>query len=72
MADTEGARVAQSAEHLTLDFSSGHDLTVHGIEHHVRLPTDSTEPAWDLFSPSLLALPPLTLSLKINKLKKIF
>ena len=26
------ARVAQSVERLTLDFSSGHDFTVRGIE----------------------------------------
>ena len=28
------AWVAQSVEHLTLDFGSGHDLTVHGIQPH--------------------------------------
>ena len=30
-----GAWVAQSVERLTLDFSSGHDLTVCGFEPHI-------------------------------------
>ena len=33
----EGAWAAQSAEHPTLDFSSGHDLTVREFEPRVRL-----------------------------------
>ena len=41
-----GAWVAQSVKHLTLDFGSGHDLAVRGIEPR-RLCTDSTEPTWD-------------------------
>ena len=52
-----GAWVAQSVEPLTLDLSSGHDLTVCGIKPCVRLCTDSTEPAWDSLPPSLSALP---------------
>ena len=40
-----GAWVAQSVEHLTLDFSLGHDLTVRGFEPHVGLSADNTEPA---------------------------
>ena len=43
-------------KHLTLDFSSGHDLTVHEIfemEPHVRFYTDSVEPAWESVSLSL-------------------
>ena len=39
--------MAQSVKHLTLDFGSGHDLMVRGIEPHVRLCTDSMEAAWD-------------------------
>ena len=35
----------ESGKHLTLDFGSGYDLTVHEIEPHVRLLTDSMEPA---------------------------
>ena len=57
---------------LTLDFSSGHDLTVHEFEPCVRLCADSVEPAWDSLSLSLsLSAPPLlilSLSLKLNKL----
>ena len=32
-----GTWVAQSAEHPTLDFGSGHDLTVCEFEPHIRL-----------------------------------
>ena len=46
-----GFWVAQTGKHPTLDCSSGHDLTVCGIEPHVGLCTGSTELAWD--SPSL-------------------
>ena len=45
-----GTGVAQSVEHLTLGFCSGHGLTVRGLEPHVRLCTDSAEPAWDSLS----------------------
>ena len=44
---------------LTLDFGSGHDLTVRELEPRVRLRADGTEPAWDSLSlplPSSLAL----------------
>ena len=61
-----GAWVAQSTGRPTLDFGSGHDLTVSGIEPHVRFCADSGKPAWDSASPSLfLPLPcPCALSLK--------
>ena len=55
--------VAELVKCLTLDFSLDHDLTVGEIEHHVRLCTDSMEPAWDSLSSSLSDLPPLTLRL---------
>ena len=67
---------------LALHLGSGHDLTVCGIKPHVRLCTDSMEPAWDSVSPSLSAPPQLmhtpvcahacvhSLSKQINKLKK--
>ena len=42
-----GAWVAQLVKRLTLDFSSSHDLMVHGIEPYVGLYDDSMEPAWD-------------------------
>ena len=65
--------MAQSVEHLILDFGSGHDLVVHGFELHMGLCTDSVGPALDSLSPSLSAPPLLTISLseQINKhLKK--
>ena len=61
-----GACVAELVERLTLDFGSGHDLTVHGFEPRLGLQADSVELAWD--SVSLLSLPLLhSFSLKINK-----
>ena len=62
--------MAQSVKHLTLGFSSGHDLTVCGIEPLIGLCTDSGEPAWDSLSPSLPAPPLLTLSLSLSKINK--
>ena len=78
----------QSIEHLTLDFSSGHDLVLPGFEPHAAFCADSSEPgACFRFCVSLslslslsLCLPlpclcSLSLSLplsKLNKLKKIF
>ena len=49
-----GCWVAQLVKHPTLDFSSGHDLTVHEFKPHVGI--------W-----SLLGIISLSLSLKINK-----
>ena len=63
--------MAQSVEHPTLDFGSGHDLTVHGIEPHIKLCTGSMEPTWDSLSPSLFA-PPLTLSLSLSLSLSLF
>ena len=62
------ARVGQSVKHATLDFGSGHDLTVCGIEPRVVLCANSEEPAWDSLSPSLSARTPLTLSLSLSKI----
>ena len=59
--------MAQSVQHPTLDFVSGHDLTGHGIEPWVGLWTDSMEPAWDSPSPSLSAPSALSLSQKIKQ-----
>ena len=53
--------VGQSMEHLTLDFSSGHDFRVREMEPHMGLCADSAEPAWNSLSQSLSALS-LTLS----------
>ena len=54
--------MAQSGKHLSLDLGSAHALTVRGIEPHVGLHDDSTEPAWDSLSPSLSAPLPLSQS----------
>ena len=65
---SRGARVAQSIEHLTPGFGSGHDFMVREFKPHVGFCADGAEPAWDsLFLP--LSLPPraLSLSLKVNK-----
>ena len=60
--------MAQSVKHTTLDFSSGHDLMVHGFEPHVGLWTDSCGACLGFsLSFSLSAPPLLTFSLKINK-----
>ena len=59
---------AQSVEHLTLVFGSGHDFTVHGIKPRIGLCADSL----GFCLPPLSAPPLLMLSLflKINKLFK--
>ena len=64
--------MAQSVKHLTLDFGSGHDLTVPEIEPCIRLCADSSEPAWDSLSLSLSLCPFPThvVSVKINLRKK--
>ena len=64
-----GLGAAQLVKRLTLDFSSGHDLTVQETEYRIRLSVDSTEPLWNSLSSSLPAPPLLVLSLSlfINK-----
>ena len=50
--------MAQSVKHLTLDFGSGHDLTVRGFKPHTGLLAGSVEPTWDSLSlPFSLPLP---------------
>ena len=51
--ENRGTWVALSVRHPTLGFNSDHDLLVHGTEPHIRLLTDSTEPAWDSLPLSL-------------------
>ena len=62
--------MAQSIEHPTLGFTSGHDLVISLGSSRVRLCTDSVKPAGDSLSlpPSLsaLLLLVLSLSLKVN------
>ena len=64
-----------SVRHPTLDFSSGHDLTVLELEPHVGLCTVSARSLLRILSPSLSVptslMLSLSFSLKINKLKKI-
>ena len=63
--------MAQSVQHLTPDFGSGQDLTIHEIEPFIGLRADSTEPALDSLSlfPSLSPpAPPLLMhALSQNK-----
>ena len=56
-----GTCVAQSVKRLTLDFGSGHDLTVCEFEPCIGLCADSAEPGWDSLSPSLSGPPLLVL-----------
>ena len=58
--------MAQLVELLTVDFGSGHDLTVPEIEAHIGL-CNSLKPAWD----SLSLCPSLTLTLSQINIKKI-
>ena len=71
---TQGHWVVQSVKHPPLDFGSGHDFTVRKFEPHIRLCSDSTEPASHSLplSLSLSVLPHLySLFLKIHKHLKI-
>ena len=52
-----GAWVAQSVKPLTLDFGSGHGLTVHEFKPCVGLCAGRVEPAWNPLSPSFSAPP---------------
>ena len=64
--------MAQSVKHLTLDFGSGHDLTVRGMEPCVGLCADSTEPAYGSLSTplSLCPTPALAQAFFLPPLKK--
>ena len=62
----QGTWVAQSAKYLTLDFGSGHDLMVCGIESCVCLHAYSVKPAWDSLSPSCSASLPCALSISFS------
>ena len=65
----KGARVAQSVKCPTLGVGSGHDLTVHGFEPHIRLYADNAEPAWDSASLSLSLCPSPALSISLSQNK---
>ena len=68
-----GTWVAQLVEHLTLDFSSGLDLSVCGFKPHFRLCADTLELTWDSLSPLSAAAAAasssssLSLSLSLSK-----
>ena len=51
----EGRPPGGSVKCLTLDFGSGHDLTVLEIEPRIGVGADSAEPVWDSLSLSLSA-----------------
>ena len=61
-----GAWVAQLVERPTLDFGSGHELTVPEIEPRVRLWADSRKLTWDSLSLSLSSPPTLTHALSLS------
>ena len=68
-----GTWVAQSVKRPTLDFGSGHDLTVREFKPRIGLCTHSEEPALDPLSPSLCPSPAcilLSLSLSLSKINK--
>ena len=62
-----GAWVGQLVKHLTLDLSSGHDLTVLEFKLHIELCTGGTETAWDSLSPSLSVPLPDSHTLSFSK-----
>ena len=67
--------MAQSVQHLTLGFSSGHDLPVRQFELHTGLRANGAEPTWDPLSLPLSLPLPCSLALKINQsinLKTVF
>ena len=61
--------MAQTVKCVTLDFRSGYNLKVHGIEPCTGLCADCAEPTWDDLSPPLPAPPLLALSLLKTKPK---
>ena len=67
--------MVQSIQRPTLGSGSGPDLMVGGFESRIGLHADGAEPARDSlslpFSLCLSAFPAHSLSIKINKLKKI-
>ena len=55
-------RLGGSLKCPTLDFSSGHDLTVRWFKSHIGLCANSAKTTWDSLSPSLSTPPVLVLS----------
>ena len=59
--------MAHSVKRPTLDFGSGHGLTVRELKPHMGFCGDGAEPAWDSLSPSLSAPCSLSLSLSLSQ-----
>ena len=51
---------------VTVDLSSGHDLTICGVKPHIRLSAESMETSWDSVSLSLTLPISLTVSKQMN------
>ena len=69
--EINGVPLAQSVKRLALDFGSGHDLPVRGLEPRVGLWADSPEPAACFgfcVSPSVYPSPTHALSLSLSKI----
>ena len=66
--------MAQWGKRPIADFSSGHDLVVHGFEPRIGLCADIAKPVWDFFLSLSLSLPACSLFLSqqinIKKLKE--
>ena len=71
-ASDRGALVAQSVKCQSLDFGSGHDLTVRETELCLGFCADGPEPVWDSLSLSFSAPPLLTLCLPLSQNKHFF
>ena len=59
----------QSVKHLTLDFGSGHDLAVRGIEPHVGSAL-TAQSLLGILSLSLCPFPTRALSLSVSEINK--
>ena len=70
VACSRGVWVAHSIKHLTPDFGSDHDLTVHEFEPHFGLHVDKCRTAWDSLSLPVCLYPTHSLSQKINLKKR--
>ena len=66
----EGRLGAQSMKHRSLDFGSGHDLTVHEFEPSVELLAVIAEPASDPLSTSLCPSPARVRALSLSLSQK--
>ena len=62
-----GSLDASVVEHLTLGFTSGHDLKVCEIKPDIGLYAHSAQSAWDSLSPSSSAPPLLACCLSLSK-----